>query len=455
MNLEAVSRRRVVLSAPALVGSVIAAACAGLSAPEKEPVSKEPVALEIQHRWDGAEREPLVVAQARAFEEKYPHVKVNVVATGNANFSTAGYIASMLAKIVAGTPPDVFMVHAVDAIDLVDKSALTYLDPFLLRDKIVLRDLYFPAALASMQIGGKTFALTQTAAGDNPYLFYNKSLLAAAGVDPKQLDTWEGLLAASKTLTRPAGDGFSQIGLAYPGGAFMDWHTVNGGDLLSKDGRKVAFNTDAGRQTLTYMTDSVKALYGSEQRLSEFLSQFPGHPRGGSGGSWVAQKEAMWMTGPWAWLETPKQAPDLQFAGVRLPVNRANSKSKQTTLAESVWTWAMGTGLKKPSEAWLLEKWMSLEEGHKQLMIGMGRATMLKSVVQDKAFFSQNPGWNVVLDTLNAATGLPPSKGWAAAKPLINAIPDAVLSGKYGVADALLQAERAAQAAVDEAYRPK
>ncbi|MBI3971087.1 MAG: extracellular solute-binding protein [Chloroflexi bacterium] len=455
------TRRRYLGWAALTLGGVAAVACGRSAAPGSDqtqppPQSKESVTLDFQHRWDGAQREPLVVEQIRAFEQKYPHITVNV--TMNLHAAGEGVaggvpIGKILAAIAAGTPPDVLMIHANDALGLTEKGALTYLDPFLTRDKISLKDVYFPAALTSIQVQGKTFALTQTAAGDNPYLFYSKTLLAAAGVDPKQLGTWDGLITSAKTLTKPAGDGFSQIGIPLPGGAFMDWQTVNGGELITKDGRKPAFNTAAGRETLTFMTESIKSVYGTPQRMNDFLDQYKSHPRGGGNGAWVAQKSAMFISGPWVWFETQQQVPTLEFAGIRLPVNKANPQSKQTTIAESVWTWAMGAGLKKPDESWRLEKWMSLEEGHKRLMIGMGRATMVKAIVQDKAFFDQNPGWSVVLETLNAATGVPLSKGWAPVKTIANRLPSDVLSGKYGVADALLQGEREAQATLDEAYR--
>jgi hypothetical protein len=86
-------------------------------------------------------------------------------------------------------------------------------------------------------------------------------------------------------------------------------------------------------------------------------------------------------------------------------------------------------------------------------MIGMGRATMVKRVVQDKAFFEANPGWNLVLETIAAATPCPTCRACDKVKPVLNRVVPDVLSGKAGVADALTQAERDAQAILDEAYR--
>ena len=53
--------------------------------------------------------------------------------------------------------------------------------------------MYFPAIIPFIQLDGRTYAL-QTASGDNPYVFYNEDMLAAKGIDPKELNTWQGLL---------------------------------------------------------------------------------------------------------------------------------------------------------------------------------------------------------------------------------------------------------------------
>ena len=439
------------LSATAL----LATACAGPGAQDTTaPAQRQLVTLDFHHRWDGPAREPIVQEQVNKFKEKYPHATVNVTQYMQAGETSAMQAARFMAAIAAGTPPDVFMTHAQDAIGLAERNALTFLDTHLKRDRVNMEETWYASAMPLIQLAGpKTFALPQTAAGDNPYVFYNKAMLRAVGVAENSIGTWEGLVAASRTLTRAEGDSFSQIGFPFPGALFTDWQVVNGGELLSKDGRKTAFNSAEGRGTLTWLTDSVRSLYGSADKLSAFINTQRGHTRGATDSAWINNKMGIWASGPWVWQETKTQGPQLEMGAARMPVNRANAKSKQTTLAESVWTWAIGAGVKRPDDAWLLERWMSFDEGHKGLMIGMGRATMVKKVVQDKAFFDSNPGWNLVLETMAAATPCPPCRAWDRVKPVMNRTVADVLSGKAGVSDALVQAERDAQAILDEAYR--
>ena len=85
-------------------------------------------------------------------------------------------------------------------------------------------------------------------------------------------------------------------------------------------------------------------------------------------------------------------------------------------------------------------------------MTGMGRATMYKPVVMDKTYYDANPGWDLVLETINAATPLPIAKGAGAAMNHINAVTQQVVEGELGVAAALEQAAEKAQVELDKAH---
>jgi ABC-type glycerol-3-phosphate transport system substrate-binding protein len=134
-----------------------------------------------------------------------------------------------------------------------------------------------------------------------------------------------------------------------------------------------------------------------------------------------------------------------------------------TTLAESVWAWAMGKGLKDLDAAWQFDRWMSFEEGHRQLMVGMGRGTMVRDVISDPAYKKTNPRIDLTIAAMNRATPLPQSKGWERISPIILGLPADVLQGsgkdhtgpKLGVRDAVAQAARAAQVELDDVYRAR
>ena len=287
-------------------------------------------------------------------------------------------IGKIIAAIAAGSPPDVFMIHGRATVDLARRNALTWIDDYLTRDKRSLEELYFPAIIPFIQLNGRTYALPQTASGDDPYVFYNEDMLNAKGIDPNELTTWQGLLESAKILTEPDGDSFKQVGFNYPGTAFYVWHTVNAGRLFEGDGKTVAFNDELGIEALTYPTDAVNQAYGSWPKFDDFMKAQQKEGQPGLDPIFYNGKMAILMSGPWQWINAPDAAPQLKMGASRMPRNANNASSKQTTLAQYTWTWAMGAGLKNPDEAWLLERWMSQDEGHRHLMTSMGRGTMYR-----------------------------------------------------------------------------
>ena len=419
--------------------------------------AKAPVTLDFQHRWNGPAREPLVDQAIEMFEEEYDNILVDLtmnLTPGGPGVDGGVPIGKIIAAIAAGSPPDVFMIHGRATIDLARRNALTWIDDYLTRDKRSLEELYFPAIIPFIQLDGRTYALPQTASGDNPYVFYNEDMLAAKGIDPQELTTWQGLLESAKILTEPDGDSFKQVGFNYPGTAFYVWHTVNAGRLFEGDGKTVAFNDELGIEALTYPTDAVNQAYGEWNKFDAFMKSQQKEGQPGLDPIFYNGKMGILMSGPWQWINAPDAAPNLKMGASRMPRNANNANSKQTTLAQYTWTWAMGAGLKNPDEAWLLERWMSQDDGHRHLMTSMGRGTMYRPVAEDPVYYKANPGWDTVLETINAATPAPASLGLAA---LIRGINGAdmhgkVLRGEASVKSVIDEAARAAQVEVDEAF---
>ena len=311
--------------------------------------AKAPVTLDFQHRWNGPAREPIVDEVIELFEETNSGIFVETTMNLARGEGTSGGvpIAKILASIAAGQPPDCFMIHANPAREFAQRGALAWLDNYLKRDGRSLGELYFPAVLPYIQLDGKTYALSQTASGDNPYNHYNKDMLAAKGVNPDDLKTWQGLLQAARTLTVSQGDSFKEIGYRYPG-SFSTWHTLNGGQFWDTDGRKVLFNDAIGREALTHSTEAVKQVYGSWPKLETYIKEHTVEMSAPVDSLFANGKLAISTSGPWYWVSVPKAAPNLNWGTERMPRNAENPNSKQTTLAGSVWTWATG---RRPQES--------------------------------------------------------------------------------------------------------
>ncbi|HET7769540.1 MAG TPA: extracellular solute-binding protein [Chloroflexota bacterium] len=433
------TRRRLALGGGGVISVGLGGGCApfvggGAVAQPTAVKKKGPVALTLHHRWDGELREPAVESQLREFRQLHPHVTVSV---------SVGREAAVVTS-AAGAGADVSMLHSNEAAVVARRGGLLALDAHLTKEGVKPEEVWFPAGLTLTRVpgSGKTVALPLTASGDAPFLFYNKTMLRQEGIEAATLGTWEGLLAASRALTKPLGDLFIQVGFPYPAGHFPTWLLVNGVEPLSHDGRTPAFNTAAARETLEYVVESGRAVYG-RGRLNTFLAQTFTHRRGGQDAAFEQQRMAAWLTGPYVWQEVPKFVPGLEFGAARMPVNTANPRSKATTLADGTWTWAISAGSQHPDEAWRLAKWLGLEDGHRSLMIRLGRPSMMKRVSQDRVFHDLNPGWPLILDALQNATALPPGPALPKLLGLLEGLPSDVVGARFPSAEAALAAAEA------------
>ena len=434
--------RRQLLLGGGLSGAAILAGCAPFlgGAPRgvvgtAEPAgakSRTSAALVLHHRWDGALLEAAVESQLREFRQTHPHLTVSVTVGRE---SAAGTSA-------AGVSADVDMLHTNEAATLAGRGGLLALDAHLTREGVKPEEVWFPAGATLTRLAGtgKTVALPLTASGDAPFLFYNKTMLRQERIAEASLATWDGLLAASHALTKPLAELFIQVGFPYPAGYFPTWLLVNGVEPLSKDGRAPTFNTPAARETLEYVVEAYRAVYGRTGRLNTFLAQTFSHRRGGQDAAFEQQRMAAWLTGPYVWQEAPKFAPGLDLGAARMPVNAANPRSKATTLADGAWTWAIPTTSQHADEAWRLAKWLGLEDGHRSLMIRLGRPAMVKRVSQDRVFHDLNPGWPLVLQTLEQATALPPSAALPKLLAVLEGLPSDVIGSRAPNAEAALVA---------------
>ncbi len=119
----------------------------------------------------------------------------------------------------------------------------------------------WPAARNVATVNGKVIAIP--ALIDNLALVYNKRLFAQAGISPPNANwTWTDFENAAIKLTNPAK---KQFGWAYVNDGSEDtvwrfWAMLwqAGGSILTRDGKKAAFDSPAGVKALTMMQTLVE-----------------------------------------------------------------------------------------------------------------------------------------------------------------------------------------------------
>lgn len=216
-------------------------------------------------------------------------VKINHVAG-------AGLISKVLQQASSRTLPDVLMLDNPDVQQIASSGALSDLADYGLD-----ADDDVPGVKGANTFEGKLYGLQPNT--NSIALYYNKKLLADAGVEPPK--TWDELKTAAKTLTKGSTYGFAMSNInTYEGTwQFLPFFWSNGGD--EKD-----IATPEAAQALQLVQDLQDD--GSLSKSSINWAQADVNNQ------FMAGKAAMMINGPWQ-LPALKKAKDLQFDSVPIP----------------------------------------------------------------------------------------------------------------------------------------
>ena len=199
------------------------------------PASGETVTLEF---WDNQQAESglseFQQAAVKEFEAANPNIKIHVTTVPYPE-----YRDKLLIAVQGGTPPDVSTVDQIWNSEYAVSKAIMPLDDYVAKSATVKKDAFFPGAWASAVWQNQVFGIPFNV-DVWQFTYYNQDLLTAAGVQPTDLTTWEGLKAAAAKLTDKS-KGQYAVGLVGHRGedsvVIMDSFIYsNGGSVLKDDG---------------------------------------------------------------------------------------------------------------------------------------------------------------------------------------------------------------------------
>ncbi|MFD8492401.1 ABC transporter substrate-binding protein [Amycolatopsis sp. NPDC059657] len=177
-------------------------------------------------QWYHAYGEDGVQDAVKRYAAAYPKAAVNV------QWNPGDYDSKIVTALQNSAVPDIF--EAQVKIDWVRQHQVVALDDIV---GPITAD-FSPAVLAAQTVEGKVYGIPQ--ATDTQVLFYRKSMLQAAGVNPPQ--TVDELIDAAQKLTKDGVKGFfagNDGGVGVLAGPLL-WST--GLDYLSKDNKSVGFD---------------------------------------------------------------------------------------------------------------------------------------------------------------------------------------------------------------------
>jgi multiple sugar transport system substrate-binding protein len=248
--------------------------------------------------WSGqpADGEKILEPLVKEFTTAHPNVTVKL-SPGAPN--TDELLQKITAGFASNTYPDISYAYGSWASSLAD-SGKTLDITAKVADPAVAWSEFPEAARQTASPGGRVIGFP--AVVDDLSVLYNPTLFAAAGVPEPTPDwTWQDFRDAAKKITNPAkglyGTAFSVSGSE--GTTWQLWPQVwqNGGDVLSADGKKSAFNSQAGVDALEFwraMAVDDKSVY-LDQTDEKALPLFADGRMG------------MLISGPWALFDVQQK----------------------------------------------------------------------------------------------------------------------------------------------------
>lgn len=321
------------------------------------------------------------------------------------------------AAFAAGTAPDVFGHGPAAVADFVVNDRLVRLDDYVKSlDPADVKDL--SAALPGGQVGGVQYLMPLSMLGN--LVIYDAADFKAAGLNPDAPPTtWEGVKAAAEKLTvRDTSGKITRSGLLLPNQpigrqqSFAALLASAGGQQLTNDGLRAAFNSAAGVKALDFFT----SLFDGPNAVSANLgADYINAP---------AAQQAIVTDAASMTIQTPNAANQIRAAAPNLDLRVMNAvpfqgQSKGFTLGGSGPGLMVNADSDKKNLAWAFIKYMISPEISAQYTKGIGavpaRASaaetdyvknnpILKAFVANASNFIPNPnvpGWVQARDKLD------------------------------------------------------
>ncbi|WP_106401906.1 ABC transporter substrate-binding protein [Actinocorallia populi] len=189
-------------------------------------------------------------ADVQAFQAKYP----NITIVSKDAFPCI-VPETFQAKLAGGQMENVFYVYYTDTQKIIKNRQAADITPYVSGMKSV-KDVN-PLFLEAFKDGDRVYGLPRKAYTTG--MVYNRRLFTQAGLDPDAPPTtWAEVREAAKKISA-LGEGYVGYG-EYSAGNTGGWHFTSelygrGGDILTPDGTKAAFNGAEGRAVLQTLKD--------------------------------------------------------------------------------------------------------------------------------------------------------------------------------------------------------
>jgi multiple sugar transport system substrate-binding protein len=369
-----------------------------------------------------------------------------------------------LAAVASGNPPDLVYMPREKVGTYAAKGALQPLASCIAKEKVNTKDYRIPA-LREASFAGKVFGLPEFY--NNRTIIVNNDVAKAAGVPVADINTknWAKLKQVSKKLAGYDGGNLTRIGFDPKLPEFFPlWSKANGVDILSKDGKTAHLNDKRAIEALTFAVGLIndQGGWGKFKAFRDTWDFF------GSGNQVAKNQIGAWPMENFYYATLQQNSPKVDVTGVPF-VNRKGGPIDFTTGS----AWVIPKGAKNfdnactyaatitSTDAWMAAAKARIDSLHGR---GLGFAGLftgnttadLKVYNQYANTNNQTPfdkAYKTNLDVQRYAFTVAPSAGGAEFQVAWQDAVNRVLAGQQTPAQALNQAQKEAQAAINAAYK--
>lgn len=335
------------------------------------------IKLEFWHGIESPENQTVLKQKIKEFEKENPKIKINAQ-----NYGAADQVNGKIMTALAGhTEPDLFWWGNQETGQLASLGKLVKIQNFINKDSTFNKNNIIKAIWNTCKYQDTIFAVPFDA--NNLALYYNKDIFKSENISPDSLNTWNDLLKISIKLTKDFNhDGnIDQYGFQVPIGTnewtIWTWQTFlwqAGGNYLSSNYKKAAFNSQAGIDAVNFWLDLVY-----KYKCANFSEPGAGYKTD----DFIAGRTAMMINGVWNFkvLKEAHKENKLNYGALFLP-----QKIKRATNIGGENLYIFKSIPQREKAAWKFAKFIMSDEFQVDFAIQTGYLPVTYSATNSKKY---------------------------------------------------------------------
>ncbi len=369
------------------------------------------------------------------FNRERPDIAVRATYSGSYDVT----LQKLQAAKLAGNLPDLAVAELSALTVLAALGSAQPLDPLIdLEGGKKFLDRFFPSMLLNCVYEGTVYGIPFQRS--TPVAYYNKEAYQEAGLDPERPPlTWDELVQHATRLTKREADRVTRWGLELPLDPFNWFYYAlvyaNGGEILSKDNRRVLWDEPRAIEALQFWHDLV-----NKHHVTPAYTPWSDGPQ-----EFAAARAAM------IWHSTGSQAFMRKSVKFKWGLGRIPKHTQFGPPSGGGNLLLFSPDAGRRAAAWQFAKWLSDPKQAARWSIASGYlATNIASwdLPEMKMLIKERPEVLVTKEQLTDARIEPAAPKYAPARDILNALIKDVMAGKVALQPAVKQAVAMANAAM-------